>query len=370
MRKLVYLSLFIVWSCALGMAAEPSLLPDGFGVWRSEGPPASKSGNAALPDGSEIKPGTAKEAGLTTVEARNYTNGTTKLALRLYKFKDTSGAYEFYTHVITTEMQQGGLGDESAIAAKHEAVLIGNFVLIADSENGEIDQGALNTVVTMVKSKADATPYPPLRSYLPAHWRVFGTEKYSQGAAGFENAMELLDLGAYKNLAKDVGFEDGAEAIFAKFRGEHGSGTLLIVQYPTPQLAEQHLRHLRESLPAGSAQNGVAVERKTSLLTIVFAPSSAMHAQAIRDEVDYETQVTWNEPSSTATDPPIVLIMFKIFLFTSLFLVVATVAGLFFGGVRVLVKHWLPGKVFDRPEDIEVLQLGLSGKKIDPTDMY
>jgi hypothetical protein len=26
--------------------------------------------------------------------------------------------------------------------------------------------------------------------------------------------------------------------------------------------------------------------------------------------------------------------------------------------------------VFDRPENIEVLQLGLSGKKIDPTDMY
>jgi len=30
----------------------------------------------------------------------------------------------------------------------------------------------------------------------------------------------------------------------------------------------------------------------------------------------------------------------------------------------------LPGKVFDRPQDIEVLQLGLSGKKIDPTDLY
>jgi len=51
-------------------------------------------------------------------------------------------------------------------------------------------------------------------------------------------------------------------------------------------------------------------------------------------------------------------------------LVVATVTGIAFGGFRILVKHWLPGKVFDRPEDIEVLQLGLSGKKIDPTDLY
>jgi hypothetical protein len=30
----------------------------------------------------------------------------------------------------------------------------------------------------------------------------------------------------------------------------------------------------------------------------------------------------------------------------------------------------VPGKIFGRPENIEVLQLGLSGKKIDPTDMY
>jgi len=41
-----------------------------------------------------------------------------------------------------------------------------------------------------------------------------------------------------------------------------------------------------------------------------------------------------------------------------------------FGGFRVIVKRLYPGKVFDRPQDIEVLQLGLSGKKIDPSDMY
>jgi hypothetical protein len=44
--------------------------------------------------------------------------------------------------------------------------------------------------------------------------------------------------------------------------------------------------------------------------------------------------------------------------------------GIAFGGVRVLTKRLFPGKVFDRPENVEVLQLGLSGKKIDPTDMY
>jgi hypothetical protein len=86
--------------------------------------------------------------------------------------------------------------------------------------------------------------------------------------------------------------------------------------------------------------------------------------------VNYETQVTWNESSHTATDPPIVVIMVKIFLFTGLFLGVATAVGIAFGGLRVIIKRLFPGKVFDRPQDIEVLQLGLSGKKIDPSDMY
>ena len=106
------------------------------------------------------------------------------------------------------------------------------------------------------------------------------------------------------------------------------------------------------------------------MLSLVFAADSKKYAQALRDEVNYETEVTWNEPSQTATDPPLVLIMVKIFLFTGLFLAIATMAGIAFGAIRILIKHLLPGKVFDRPQDIEVLQLGLSGKKIDPTDMY
>jgi len=33
----------------------------------------------------------------------------------------------------------------------------------------------------------------------------------------------------------------------------------------------------------------------------------------MRDGVNYETQVTWNERGQQATDPPIMLIMYKFF---------------------------------------------------------
>jgi hypothetical protein len=48
----------------------------------------------------------------------------------------------------------------------------------------------------------------------------------------------------------------------------------------------------------------------------------------------------------------------------------AVVFGVAFGGLRVITKRIFPGKVFDRPERMEVLQLGLSSKPIDPRDLY
>jgi hypothetical protein len=36
------------------------------------------------------------------------------------------------------------------------------------------------------------------------------------------------------------------------------------------------------------------------------------------------------------------------------------VAGIAFGGFRLAIKRLLPGKVFDRPEDIEFISLHLS----------
>ncbi len=355
---------------ALGAAGEPTpLLPDHFGPWSSNNAATFKSGPELYKGWSEVQTGNLKEAGLRGYEERSYKNANADLKVGLYTFKDPSGAYEFYTQNTAVGMQSGGIGDESAFDVHNGAVLLGNLV-VSLGPFSNLTPNSLADLLATLRLKADKTPLPQLKSYLPEHWRVFGSEKYALGPNGFRAAMSSLGQGELGDLTKEVGFESDAEAIFAKYQGEHGSGVLLLLEYPTPQLAEQHLRHLQQALPAAAKQAGVTVERKTSLLSLVFAPSSPLHAQAIRDEVNYETQVTWNESSHTATDPPIVVMMVKIFLFTGLFLGIATGVGIAFGGLRVIIKRLFPGKVFDRPEDIEVLQLGLSGKKIDPTDMY
>jgi hypothetical protein len=295
--------------------------------------------------------------------------GTDEVTLRAFVLRDPSSAFELYTFMLAPGMKDFGLGANSAQGENDARFMIGNIVVQAEIPANVKAEG-LRELLTTLQAKADPTPLPPLKSYLPEHWRTFGSEKYALGPEGFRAAMNSLGQEASKDITEAVGFQNGAEAMLANYRGEHGSGILLLLDYPTPQLAEQHLHHLELALPEALKRAGVTVERKASLLSLVFAPTSAEHAQAIRDEVNYETQVTWNERGQRATDPPIVTIMYKIFLFTGLFLGVATGIGIAFGGFRVIIKRMFPGRVFDRPENIEVLQLGLSGKKIDPTDMY
>jgi len=371
MYRISFAFLLTAFCCALCAGADSLLLPDHFGPWQAEAPATTLqikdlgAGWAKWPNGERV----LQEAGLTKIEQRAFRNGGDEITLRTFVLRDPSSAFEVYTFLLSPGMKDWGLGKDSAGDDTHARILIGNLVVLADVPPS-IKPQSLQQLLSTLKDKADPTPLPPLKVYLPKHWRVFGSEKYALGPEAFRAAMSSLQQDAAVGLADEVGFKDGVEAIFAGYRGQHGSGILLLLDYPTPQLAEQHLHHLRQALPDSLKRAGVTVERKASLLSLVFAATAPEHAQAIRDEVNYETEVTWNESSHKATDPPIFTIMFKIFLFTGLFLGVATGVGIAFGGVRVIIKRLFPGKVFDRPEDIEVLQLGLSGKKIDPTDMY
>jgi hypothetical protein len=369
MRRIIHALILLGLFAGVGAAAEPSLLPDHFGPWQAEGPSTISSAQEVYKSAGDVSYAIEREAGLISEESRVYRSGSEELKLDLLTFKDPSGAYQAYTSMIHPSMTKVSFGDEGAFDQYRAIVLVGNLV-VAAGPSSTLKPESLSGLDLALKPKADHTPYPPLRGYLPMTWRVFGTERYALGPVGFRFAMYSLGESAFIDLSDHVGFQSGVEAILAKYQGTHGSGVLLLLEYPTPQIAEQHLHHLEEALPDAAKKSGVTVERKASLLSLVFEPTSAMHAQAIRDEVNYETQVTWNEPGHTATDPPLMIMIGKIFVYTVLFLGFATGIGIAFGGLRVVIKRLLPGKVFDRPGSIEVLQLGLSGKKIDASDMY
>ncbi|HTF23066.1 MAG TPA: DUF6599 family protein [Candidatus Limnocylindria bacterium] len=367
MRK-YYLIFLLLLTAA--MAAVPRLpaqgaldqiFPGQFGRWNAVGAPIkikSDEGRAQV----------FAESGMTDSLANEYSDGTQKVGVILRQFRDPSGAYEAYTAEFGPNMHPSRVGGPSAIDQERLLLLLGNLILeVQPPQNPTTDE--LQQLAAMVRKHSNQTPLPPIRTYLPSGFSD-GTQRYALGPAALRNALNSLKQEEFTSLVSEAGFASGAEAMIAEYRNGKDSAGLLLLEYPTPQLAEQHLRHLEQTLPPAAKRAGTTIERKASLLSLVLKPSSAAYGDSLRRAVIYETEVTWNEPHQTVTDPPLLTTLVKIILGTGLFMVVTVVLGVAFGGVRVLAKIFFPGKVFDRPEQMDVLQLGLSGKRINSRDFY
>jgi hypothetical protein len=248
--------------------------------------------------------------------------------------------------------------------------LVGNRVVTISPIRSASDVD-LKLLLDSLKQKSDRSPLPPIRGYLPDEDMVQGSQKYALGPAGFNAALQSLNESEFSAITPEIGFGKGAEAMLAGYHSATGkTETLILVEYPTPQIAEQQLKHIQPILAANPELATATVERKNSLLSLVLSPVNAQSAASLRENIKYGIAITWNEGSHVLTDPPWLVTVKNIFVGTLAFCGIALVLGIAFGGVRVVTKRLFPGKVFDRREDIEVLQLGLSGKRIDPTDFY
>jgi hypothetical protein len=362
MRRYFCACTLVLLALAAPAGAQNALLPNQLAGWQASGPATTVKPS----EGEQI----LAESGVVKILDRPYKKGGDQLSLRLHQFKDPSSAYEFYTFAVVPGMQPLGVGELSAIGQDDARLLVGNFVIQAGL-SGHLSAQAFEGVADALKAHAEQTPLPAIRNYLPTDGRVFGSEKYAAGPQGFQDAAKLLARPEIAGLANQVGFErDDAEAMFAQYHTAKGEAVLLLIDYPTPQLAELHLHHFDTALSSASKQAGTTVGRKASLLSLVLKPSSAAYAESLRNAIRYQTEVTWNEPTHKLTDPPWLVILGRILFMTLLFMGLAVAVGAAFGGVRVLLKMIFPGKVFDRPGQMDVLQLGLSGKRIDSRDFY
>ena len=361
----------ILFALALAFASAPysfaqtpakNLLPDRFGSWVAK--TSAVKMKPAEPDAAVLA-----EAGLEESVARTYMSASQTLNVNLEKFHDPSGAYQAYTALLDTDLEPSTVGPMTAIGHGRLIMLIGNYLLNVDQPQ-LASTADLKELSSTVRKVADTTPLPPIRSFLPQGF-ADGTQRYALGPAAFQAALSKLGESEFAPLTREAGFDFGAEAIFANYQKGKESGVLLLINYPTPQLAERHLRHLDAVLSPAEKQAGTTVERKGSLLSSVLRPPSPTFAEALRSGVHYQTEVTWNEPTHKLTDPPWVVVLGSIVIITLAFMGLAVAVGAAFGGVRVLLKKIFPGKIFDRPGQMDVLQLGLSGsKRIDSRDFY
>ena len=345
-KSMVFLALL---SLGAFSATAQNILPKSFAGWTQTG----EVKNATKPEQVDSAyPGVLNEYGFTGAETATYTRPDgRKLTVKAAQFKDATGGYGAFTFYRDTAMKSERIGTKAASA--NERILFFRSNVLVDATFDRVtgmSAAELRELAGMLpEAKASAANLPNLPEYLPKENAQENSAKYILGSQALAASKTPLP-------AELVNFSVDPEVLTQSYTTTDGPVTLMLVQYPTPQIATERLRAFQ-----ASASN-LPSRRTGPIIVLESGNVGSSDAKNLLNSVNYEAEITWNEATSIAKRDNIGNLLVAIFGLIGILLLVGVLFGVFFGGVRVLVSKYFPGTVLDVPENVEILQLHLDDR--------
>jgi hypothetical protein len=371
--RFVFALTVTIYMAGAGFAANPApgpaqtqgppLLPQEFAGWQRQGSAQiSTDAAAADPTNAEV----LKEYGFTDVAIATYMNDNGRtLKIRAARFADASGAFGAYTLYLQPEMVRETIGDQAASLGQRVLLYRGHVLVDASfAKESPMAGAALRELAGMLpRPPGNAGNLPTVLDFMPHRGYVPNTEKYVLGA-------EALNALTPPVSAELVDFAVKPDVVMGKYSTPSGQATLMLIYYPTPQLAAEHLRRIDAAHKLAQPQAGVATvesagqfsdKRTGFIVAVASGPISESDAKYLLDQVNYEANVTWNQRTDNRDVRDLYSLVLNIVILCGILGALAIVAGVAFGGFRILMKRFYPDKIFDRPEAMEFISLHLDG---------
>jgi hypothetical protein len=346
--------------------ASSSVLPQHFSGWQasatvrtSDDPDVADPVNAAV----------LKEYGFNSFESATYTrdDGRT-LALKAIRFPDASGAYGAFTFYKTPQMLIEKIGDQAASLNQRILFYRGNFLVDAVFQQlSAMSAADLRELAAALPLAAGNTQnLPGLPAYLPKPGYVKNSAKYILGP------VTLDKLGA--PIPPDlVNFNAGAEVVLGNYTASNGEATLMLISYPTPQIAAAQLRAIdaarqpnpRSATPAPLANANLFDKRTGPILVIASGALSSGEGKDLLASVNYDANVTWNENTYFTKRDNLANLLVNIIYLCGIVIGFGLVAGLAFGGMRVFFRRVLVERFLGKKEEIAFISLHLSEGELE-----
>lgn len=330
---------------APGRNAHAPLLPISFGGWSVT--------STSLPSKDAANSGVLKEDGISRSEAATYVSGRNRLSSQAWQFGDATGAYSAFTFFRQPQMHAVKLGQEGAADGNHFVFWTGATVVDATFTPGSEDElEAMTALAAMLPKAPEGAGVPPsLPHYLPAAGLNATSVRYAIGPAAYAQMNGAVPAGA-------VDFSQDAEAITARYGSPGAPAQMLtLIAYPTPQIAESHLKAMQTAAQAGHGIGGLA-KRSGPLLAVASGASAAAN-QVLLDAVHFNDVVTVNHPEGYVSEgAKLYRLLFGITMLTVTLVCGALLLGLFLGGGRALIRV-LRGKPVSSMSDEEIITLHL-----------
>jgi len=336
------------------LAADSPILPKAFAGWQQEAA-AAKTG-ASPADADSGLAAVLKEYGFTDFQSASYAKGDRKLNVRAARFADATGAYGAYTLYSQPGMRTEEIGRHGESAGDRVLFMQGNIVVEAKFDRvNEMSAAELRELAAALPQPAGNLAQPPnLAHWLPEPAFIEHSVRFATGPKSYDQVGSPFPSSA-------VDFSKSPEVLTALYKSDEGEAKLTLISYPTPQIAGTQLRNIEQNhanLEAGGA-GSFSIKRTGPLLVIVSGQASPSEARSLLASVNYEADVTYNEPTFLTRKDNIGNLIVAVFGLIGLILAVALVFGLVFGGLRVILKKLYPDRFFDRPEDANVITLNL-----------
>jgi hypothetical protein len=342
---------------------QPSaILPVEFGGWQRQGAGESSTDPASAdPTNAAV----LKEYRFADLASANYTreDGRT-LKIRAARFADASGAFGAYTFYLQPEMTKEKIGDQAASLGQRVLFYRGHVLVDAlFSKESPMSGAELRELAgALPRPSGSAGNLPSFIEFMPHRGYIANTQKYAMGPAALAAlappvSADLVDFGA------------STEVTMARYNTSSGEATLMLICYPTPQLAAEHLRRIDAAHQLAQPQPGISPvenmgpffdKRTGPILAIATGPVSASDAKSLLGMVNYEASVTWNQATDQHEVRDLYLLVLNVVILCAVLGGLAIVAGVAFGGFRILMKRWFPDRLFDRPEQMEFISLHLA----------
>jgi len=260
------------------------------------------------------------EYGLQEAEQAQYDSDSQQFTATAYRLQDSTAALGAFDWQRPAEAKLSDLGQLAAQTGSRTLLAHANYLLVFEGYKPNVSE--LNSLFQSLP-KLDQAPLPTLPGYLPAAGLVPNSQRYVVGPVG----LAAFDSGVPAAVAA---FHLGSEGQIATYHAPAGEIKLAIFNYPTPTIARERLAEMQK-LPAAVAK------RSGPLVAVILSPPSADDAERLISQVRYQAAISWDQYVPSHRDN-IGNLIINAFIMIGILLAFSTVAGLAFGGFRVIAR--------------------------------
>lgn len=355
-------------------AAKPrTLLPARFGGWARGAVRAVKPAaeNAAA----------LKEFGFKRGEEAEYSRGADKVAVRVMEFPDATGAYGAFTMLRTSGTKTVRIGPKEPVKVasnsrkgheKPQAVvppltyfngayagdhfLFWKGDLLVDATFAQPVEGEMaetqSLEAALPQTMGTKGIAPVLPEQLPMEGLDAGSVRYAIGPAGYQQEGGVLPSAV-------MDFDTDAEVVMARY----GKGTLTLISYPTPEIAQAREAAIASVLKSGvvpGPKEAERVKRAGPLVAMTSGGFTGAEADALLKRVHFQGTVSFDqlkpEESEVAKTAKLLVGIASLTVILGL---AAILLGFFLGGGRALYRV-MRGKPASSVTDEEFIALDLN----------